>query len=132
MIHTLPPPGNWPNHGRYYYSQEFVIQLAASCNYEIIKLIEQNTFSDFSRGSDKNMIMVAFQKKQGTFVEKNVFDKLPCIDTGDLTNTGNYTKRPWITALMVYSFDALDLEHHPRARNFLRRLLFLKKSRNQR
>jgi hypothetical protein len=136
MIHTLPPLGNWPNHGRYYYPQEFVTQLAASCNYAIIKLTVRSCFSDLCYGSDKNLIMVAFQKKQETFIEKDVFDKLPLIDTGDLTCTGNYTKRPslvanrWITALIVYAFDTLDLEHHPRARRLLRRLLFLKKRRN--
>jgi hypothetical protein len=136
MIHTLPPPGNWPNHGRYYYPEEFVSQLAASCNYEIIKATVQNCFSDLRYGSDKNLLMVAFQKTQEPFVEKNVFDKLPLIDTGDLTYTGNFTKRRsldaerWITPLMVYSYNALDLKHHPRAKKILRQLLFMKNRRN--
>ncbi len=132
MIHTLPPPGNWPNHGRYYYPREFVTQLAMSCKYEIIKLTVQNCFSDFRYGSDKNLIMVAFQKTQETFVEKNAFDRLPLIDTDDLTYTGNYTKRPSFakkltTALMDYSYDTLDLGRHARARNFLRRLVWKKR-----
>lgn len=128
MIHSLPPPGNWPNHGRYYYPQEFINELAASCNYEIIKLTVQNCFSDFRYGSDKNLIMVAFKKTQETFVEKKVFDKLPLIDTVDLTHTGNYTMPPSLVAKR-WIYRTLDLGHHPRARNFLRRLL-LKKRRN--
>jgi len=46
MIHTLPPPNSWPNHGRYYYSEEFVTQLAKACAYKILRMETRNCYSD--------------------------------------------------------------------------------------
>jgi hypothetical protein len=123
MIHTLPPPKNWPNHGRYYYPVAFVVQLAKACNYEIVNLTIRNCYSDARYGSDKNLMMVAFMKTRNGWIDKAQFGKLPLLDTGDLTYTGNYTKhisRPKLQNRMV-TYARRYLGAHPRLAVILRR-----------
>lgn len=40
MIHENPKAGNWPDHGNWFFTQEFYRNLAAKCKYEIIDLKE--------------------------------------------------------------------------------------------
>jgi hypothetical protein len=93
MIHTLTPLGHWPGHGRYYYSQEFVIQLAKGCDYAIISLAQRNCYADRSCGSDKELIFAAYLKSCDSYFSQEQFCRIPVVDTGDLSQTGNYTKR---------------------------------------
>jgi len=124
MIHTLPPPGSWQNHARYYYPKEFVTQLALVCEYKIINLTVQNCFDDMRYGSDKILIMVAFQKSDNEhFPEKEVFDRIPILDTHDLTNTGNYTKPGRTLHWRTKNWASSQLAPHPRIKRITRKIL---------
>lgn len=91
MIHVLPPPGNWPKHCRYYYSEKFMKKLARICEYQMInyKSLDKSEYA-----APKNLIAVTYiKKKNNVFINKEDFDKIEGLtDTGDLKNTGNYTK----------------------------------------
>lgn len=93
MIHSLTPPGHWPRHGRYYYSQDFVIGLAKSCEYDIVNLTQRNCYAEHTCGLDKDLILVAYLKSDDKFVPKEQFDILPLTDTRDVSHTGNYATR---------------------------------------
>lgn len=102
MIHTLPPPNSWPNHGRYHYSEEFVTQLARACNYQIVRMEIRDCYSDSRSIMNLKLIMVGLLKTSGTFMHADEFKKLPLIDTGDLTHTGDYS--------MVLEIESLRFE----------------------
>lgn len=93
VIHVLPPTGHWLGHCRYYYSEQFVKGLANACGYQIInyKILDESVHK-----APNNLIAVTYIKKGNNgFITKEEFDRIGGItDTGDLANTGNYTKMP--------------------------------------
>jgi len=124
MIHTLPPPGHWPRHGRYYYPLEFVTQLAKSCNYSIIGLEIADNRCDLSEGLNKKLIMVGFLKADHGFMGEKQFRELPYIDTGDLTYTGNYSQRClWRIWSRTRRYAGHLLAKHPKIREALERFV---------
>jgi hypothetical protein len=96
MIHSFPPVGQWPEHCRYYYTIEFVKQLAKLCNYEIINLKVLKTFveKEYRKDDNYDFIMVTFQKTSDKFATKDQFKQNTLFDTGDLTNTSGNRERP--------------------------------------
>jgi len=92
MIHLLPPIGNWPGHCRYYYSKKFVTELANACCYQ---MINYRILDKFTYKTPRNFIAVTYIKKHNNkFITKEKFNHIGgLIDTGNLTRTGNYSKR---------------------------------------
>jgi hypothetical protein len=45
MIHGIPLIGNWPDHCRYYYSEQFFKKLAEACGYTVLDLRILSTVS---------------------------------------------------------------------------------------
>ncbi len=90
MLHSLPPIDNWKGHGRYYYTENFIEQLAASCGYEIVNDIKRVR----RKGEEgKELLQVAFIKKTPEFIDEETFHRLDYQDTKDKSTTGNYTQK---------------------------------------
>jgi hypothetical protein len=114
MLHALPPPGHWPKHGRYYYPSLFPTRLAKACGYSIINLTQRNCYSD-TRFANHDVILIAYLKLRTRFIGHGEFDRLPIIDTGDLSHTGNYTKQTTtesdpLSALLALYYNREDLQ----------------------
>jgi hypothetical protein len=91
MIHHLPLAGTYPKHCRYYYTLEFMEGLARACGYDVIL---PDVLDDSDGQTVKKLVAVAFVKTAGDFISEEEFDGLPGVtDTGDLTHTGDYTRR---------------------------------------
>jgi len=115
MIHSFPPVGQWPEHCRYYYTREFVKQLAKLCNYEIISLKVLKTFieKEYKKKDNYDFIMVTFQKTSGKFATKDQFSKIPLVDSGDLTNTSGRSEKPHkIGSILTIAIKNL-IKHRP-------------------
>lgn len=90
MLHSLPPPEHWPGHGRYYYPEGFFLKLAKLCSYTFIVPLERQSRDNREK---HDMLLVAFRKLKAGFPSEEMFDKLPLVDSGDLSTTGNYTQK---------------------------------------
>lgn len=89
MIHTFPLVKNWPGHCRYYYSENFVEELANVCNYRIVKHII------LSLKINKKLLIITYIKENGgRFVAEEEFEQIGGVeDTGNLSHTGDYTTK---------------------------------------
>lgn len=96
MLHSLPPPGHWPGHGRYYYPEQFFEELALLCGYTIIGSIRRKAREGRAL---HDMLLVAFRKGEATFPEKEQILLLPLDDSGDTSTTGNYTQRKKVSLM---------------------------------
>jgi len=90
MLHSLPPPGHWPGHGRYYYPEEFFEQLARTCGYSFVIPMRRQARDN---REEHDMLMVAFRKTKDNFPARSAFHALPIEDSGDMGTTGNYTQK---------------------------------------
>ena len=89
IIHALVLPDNWEGHGRYYYSVNFVKQLAELFEYKIIRSEKFNPF--YPPKAKRYLTMACLQKTTHKDVSRLQFGKLSIIDTNDTRRTGNYT-----------------------------------------
>ena len=89
MLHTLTYPGYWVGHCRYYYPDEFVIDLSGRAGYSIVDM-QHYPFGGWPGGDV--LLLAALKKTQEEFPSESEFAQLPIHDTGDLTKTGNYIK----------------------------------------
>lgn len=90
MLHSLPPPGHWIGHGRYYYPEPFFYELANQSGYNLISTIRR-----IARDGRElhDMLLVAFRKTETKFPDEDDFKQLPIKDSGDTSTTGNYTQK---------------------------------------
>ncbi len=90
IIHHLIHPGFFPNHGRFYYTQETVFRIARLCAYSI--LVMENYAS--AQGSREGLIIVAFLKRSASvFPSPFAFRRAKIVDTKDERRTGDYNKK---------------------------------------
>lgn len=81
MIQLLPLVENWPNHGRYHYSENFVKKLAQLCNYRIV---EYDIFSSLPRPLSKIIAVAYIKSKNNEFITKEDFYQIKeIIDSGE-------------------------------------------------
>lgn len=65
MLHEVPVKGGWDGHCKFYYDDNFFIELANENNYEILEIKKNN----YDVG---DLIFVALQKKNNFFNSKKV------------------------------------------------------------
>jgi SAM-dependent methyltransferase len=91
IITLFPLIGHWSYHCRFYYSQDFVNDLAKACNYKIedLEILDKNEFK-----RPRNMVAVTFTKLiDNKFISNEQFRSLKGLkDSGYTARTGNYTK----------------------------------------
>ncbi|GEM_PF-603729 len=99
MIHVLPsinsPQGRSE---RYYYSKEFMRELARKCKYEILNL-ETYKEAPESQNSSEAIRAVFMKTRGGPFISKKEFYSIKGLkDSGNMLYTGNYEKKllPWV------------------------------------
>jgi SAM-dependent methyltransferase len=90
MLHAFPAVGQWPGHGRYYYSLAFAYELARRAKYHVVSVVQSPCYGHETDKVDCDLILAAFQKQEDDFLSKEVFQTLPVFDSGELTRTGNY------------------------------------------
>jgi len=90
MLHGFPIVGQWPNHGRYYYSLPFAYELARYARYHVIAVAQAPCYGRASNRPDRDLILAAFQKQEDEFITPEVFQALPVFDSGELIHTGDY------------------------------------------
>jgi hypothetical protein len=71
MIHENPRYGHWPLHGQHYFSEEFYIELATQCRYQILELCEEGAMSNWTTGVNVCCVLI---KQEEKFIEKEEFD----------------------------------------------------------
>ena len=92
MIHHVPLVGTYPGHCRYYYTQGFMNELADRCGYGVINT---EILDDSDHKNIKKLVGVTFLKiEDREFITENEFYDIDGLeDTGDLTYSGDYTRR---------------------------------------
>jgi hypothetical protein len=90
MLHAFPAVGHWPTHGRYYYSLPFAYELARCAKYNTMAVVQAPCYGHESGRADCDLILAALQKQGDEFVSRDYFQTLPIVDSGELTNTGDY------------------------------------------
>jgi len=99
MIHVLPsinsPQGRSE---RYYYSRDFMKELARKCKYKIVDLTAYK--DDPTACNSSEAIRAVFMKtKDNPFISKKEFYSIKGLkDSGNMLYTGNYEKNilPWV------------------------------------
>lgn len=91
MLHSVPPPGHWPGHGRFYYPLEFFDGLAQANGYEVL---HREITSGLGGGIDP-LAVVTLKKTDGApFMDREAFAALPIEEDADNELVGNYIGRP--------------------------------------
>ena len=81
MFHTLVFPNSWRGHGRYYYPTEFVESLSIQCQYAIDHI-------EKIKKPKKALILVVYKKSKIGFIGRSDFEKIPIIDTQNMSRVG--------------------------------------------
>lgn len=89
MVHQLNHEGFMPGHGRYYYNQKVVFNLARLCSYSILSM---ENYASSEKGPRGGVILVAFRKRRDSkFPSRGKFARNSgIVDTGDQRRTGDY------------------------------------------
>jgi hypothetical protein len=74
MLHAVPAPGNWHNHGRYYYPQTFYASLAAANDYEVVLL---EGIAHHKRAQRELTCAILRKRSDGEFMAEADFAALP-------------------------------------------------------
>lgn len=92
MIHFLPAVNSLSHHCRYHYTLDFIKGLSKACNYRLINvgMLKQSGY-----GEDRNLWGFTFIKITGEdFISEKIFNQIVGVeDSGDLTFTGDYSRR---------------------------------------
>jgi hypothetical protein len=89
MIHGAPLVGNWPNHCRYYYTENFYKELSRLAGYEIIKMyILKDGFFTYPN----ELVITALRKTRNEFISESEFNSIEILDTKDTSHTQDYTR----------------------------------------
>ena len=78
MIHENPKTGNWPEHGKHYFTEQFYIRLAELMEYELVSLGSHPAMGNEVDGWNVYCILKKTEDKP--FIKKSEFKKLPILD----------------------------------------------------
>jgi SAM-dependent methyltransferase len=71
MIYENPMTGNWPGHGYHYFTTDFYVQLASSCDYEVMELASEPAMGNTTDGWN---VCCVLRKTGEYFPDKYEFD----------------------------------------------------------
>ena len=81
IIHILPAPGHWPDHGTWRAGVGFFMKLSKSMKYDLLDCHIEPTYIG---GTDADQIYVVMEKKsENDFVDRETFDTFGCIKEYD-------------------------------------------------
>jgi hypothetical protein len=88
MIHAVPLIGFCPDHGRYYYTEDIMKELADICNFE---LLDTRVYSN-ERVVTQKLVFSIFRKTSDDFPTEDEFNRNNIYDSGATHHTGNYLR----------------------------------------
>lgn len=74
MVHENPKTGNWPEHGRHYFTKEFWSALANACIYEVNELTEEPAMGNEVDGW--NVCCVLRKSPDSKFITEEQFNEI--------------------------------------------------------
>ena len=91
MMHSVPPPGEWPGHGRYYYPLEFFSGLAEANGYEVVLL---ETSAGGGPGIFPLSVSVLRKTSDAPFMDRAALEALPVTVDDQSEFVGDYYYNP--------------------------------------
>ena len=91
MMHSVPPPGHWPGHGRFYYPLEFFDGLAQANGYEVL---HREITAGLGNGIDPLAVVTLRKAGDPPFMDRDAFAALPVEEDTENELVGNYIGRP--------------------------------------
>ena len=85
MVHFIPYEGFWPGHGRYYFNQDTVWDMADVFGYKILNY-ENIRLHDFQENTQG--ILVSFVKNFEDIPSRAEFLTIDIVDTENYAGTG--------------------------------------------
>lgn len=98
MLHSVPPPGYWPGHGRFYYALEFFDGLAEANGYEVL---HREITKGLSEHIQPLALVVLRKTADRPFMPEEAFAKLPIEVDEENELVGNYIGRPPLPKRLV-------------------------------
>lgn len=74
MIHENPMTGNWPGHGQHYFTEEFYVELAKACKYELLEVCSEAAMGNTTDGW--NICAVLRKVVDNDFITEENFNEI--------------------------------------------------------
>lgn len=74
MIHENPMTGNWPGHGQHYFTEQFYVELAKACKYELLEVYSEAAMGNFESGW--NISAVLRKVVDTDFITEELFNQV--------------------------------------------------------
>lgn len=74
MIHENPKTENWPGHGQHYFTEQFYIDFAISCNYNLLEVTTEAAMGNVTDGWNISSVLQKVDDKE--FITEQQFNEI--------------------------------------------------------